>query len=420
MMRVWTTTSKAFENIVAQNRVPVILQVIPALESGGAEQGTVEVTRAIVEAGGTALVVSSGGQKVHEITRAGGTHVELPVNSKNPVTMARNVRRLKDLIEDYSVDIVHARSRAPAWSAFRACKGMPGVHFVTTAHAAYKGGSGMKKFYNSVMGKGERVIAVSHFVADYLEDRYKVDPAKIRVIHRGVALERFHPNCVTPDRLIELSKVWRIPEGAAVILLPARLTPIKGHRFLIDAVAQIGRDDVFCIFVGSDQGNTKFRKELEAYIEDKGLTGAVRIVGMAEDLPAAYMVATVVTCPSVEPEGFGRVPIEAQAMGRPIIATDHGGVRESILRDETGWLVPPGDVRALADALRDAMALNDRERAMLATRSMAHVANHFTVEQMTSATLDVYAEVLGGNVAAMPVPDSRGVSPVAGHYRKAG
>lgn len=411
MMKTWDSASLTFRRFVEQNHAPVILQVVPALNSGGVEQGVIDINAAIVRAGGKSIVVSSGGLRAHEITKAGGVHIEMPVHSKNPLVMAANVGRLRKLIRDMNVDIVHACSRAPAWSAGRAVAGTQ-ARYVTSCHAAHKLGGMLKRAYNAAIAKGERVIAVSHFLADYLEQNYKVDPNVLRVVHRGVAIEKFHPNSVTPDRLIRASQMMRIPEGAAVVMLPARISRTKGHMFLLDAIAALGKKDLFCLFVGSDIGNEHYRKELEAYIQAKGLGSASRIITNCDDMPAAYMISTVVVCPTLQPEGFGRVPVEAQAMGRPVIATDHGGTRETILRDETGWLVAPGDVDALTRALHEAISLDARGRAMLATRGMAHVAHHFTNEQMCESTLDVYAELLGtgAGVKALPSNDSFSIS----------
>lgn len=406
MINTPDTISIAFRSFAAGTRAPVIMQILPALNSGGVEQGVIDLNAAIIQAGGHSIVVSSGGVRVSEITKAGGTHITLPVASKNPLTIAANITRLRKIIRDYNVDIVHACSRAPAWSAGRAVQGTA-AKYVTSCHAAHKITGALKRLYNSSIVKGERVIAVSHFLADYLEKNYKIDSERLRVIHRGVAIERFHPNSVTPDRLIKIAQQWRVPDGASVIMLPGRISRIKGHMFLIDAMQQLQQKDIFCLFVGSDIGNESYRKELEEYITSKGLGGSVRIVSNCEDMPAAYMIATVVVSPSLVPEGFGRIPIEAQAMGRPVIATDHGGTRETILRDETGWLVTPGDVQQLADALNEAISLDTRQRALLATRAMSHIAAHFTNEQMCAATLDVYAELLESvSLHALPSNDS--------------
>jgi glycosyltransferase involved in cell wall biosynthesis len=377
---------------------PVILQVIPELGPGGAEQGCIDIAAEIVKRGGQAIVVSNGGSRVHELARIGAVHIDLPVHSKNPIVMLQNIHRLRSLIQRYNVDIVHARSRAPAWSAWRACK-KTSARFMTTCHAPYNISGEAKKFYNSSMANGERVIAISHFVAQYLHDNYNLDERTIRLVPRGIPMEKFHPTAVTPERLITLSSEWRIPDGANIVMLPGRLTRWKGHHVLVDAMAAIGRKDLFGVIIGSDQGRTEYRKELEEYIQSKGLGGQIRIVDHCNDMPAAYMLATVVVCPSTDPEGFGRVPVEAQAMGRPIVASDHGGAQETIVRGQTGWLVKPGSGEAMAKAVNEALSLDATQRAMLATRAMSHVAQNFTKDIMAERTMQVYAELMKGSFA---------------------
>ncbi len=372
---------------------PVILQIIPELSAGGAEQGCIDIAAELVRAGSRAIVASNGGTRIHELARAGAEHINLPVHSKNPVTMYKNIKRLRKVIEDSGVDIVHVRSRAPAWSALRACKGTQAV-FMTTCHAPYNISGRAKRFYNSAIAKGKRVIAISNYVAEYLKKNYKIDPRDIRVIHRGIALEKFHPTAVKATQLIQLTNDWRIPDGAPVVMMPGRLTRWKGHHVLIDAMTRLDRKDVVCVMIGSDQGRSAYREELEKAITEKGLEGRVRIVDHCNDMPAAYMLATIVVSASTDPEGFGRIPVEAQAMGRPIVATDHGGAQETILRGETGWLVPPNDPAALCAAIREALQLKPQQRAVLATRAMNHVAQNFTREKMADETLNVYAELL--------------------------
>lgn len=379
--------------MVSSRRPPVILQVIPELGAGGAEQGCIDVAAAIVGASGRALIASNGGARVPELQRIGAEHIDIPVHSKNPIVMARNTRRLIKIIEEEGVDIVHARSRAPAWSAYKACQ-KTSAHFMTTCHAPYNFENEIKRQYNSVMVKGERVIAISRYVADYMVDNYGVDENIIRLIHRGIKMDRFHPTMVTPQRMIAVSDSWRIPDGANVVMLPGRITRWKGHHVLIEALARLKRDDIFCVLIGSDQGRTEYTNELKQTIEEKGLTGQVRIVDHCEDMPAAYMLASVVVSASTDPEGFGRIPVEAQAMGRPIIATNHGGAMETVIPGKTGWLVPPSDAPALAKAIEEVLALGINQRALLATHAMAHVAAHFTVQAMCEHTLDVYTELL--------------------------
>ncbi len=252
----------------------------------------------------------------------------------------------------------------------------------------------MKRIYNGSIAHGERVIAISEFVAHYLRKNYNLDDEKIRLIPRGIAMERFHPTAVNPERMITVAKEWRIPDGVNIVMLPGRITRWKGHHVLIEAMARLNRKDVFCVMIGSDQGRTEYRQELEQAIEEKGLSEQMRIVDQCNDMPAAYMLSTIVVCPSTDPEGFGRVPVEAQAMGRPIIAADHGGAQETIARGKTGWLVPPGNSDALAQALHEALSLDPSQRAALATESMAHIAKNFTKALMIEKTLDVYSEFL--------------------------
>ncbi len=383
--------------MIRPNSQPVIMQVIPELGAGGAEQGCIDIAAELVASGAQAIVVSHGGSRLHELARVGAVHFDLPVHSKNPLVMMRNARALAKIIKRYNVDIVHARSRAPAWSAMKACQ-KTGARFMTTCHAPYNIQNNWKRWYNSSISQGERVIAISETVAQYLRDNYGVTDSQLRVIHRGIALEKFHPTAVTPERLITLSRQWRLPDGANIIMLPGRLTRWKGHQVLIDAIAHLQRRDIFCVMIGADQGRTEYRKELEQSIMLKGLQGRVRIVDHCNDMPAAYMMATVVVSASIEPEGFGRIAVEGQAMGRPVIATDHGGSQETIRRGETGWLVKPGDHEALAKAIQEALALSPHQRAVLATRAMSHVAENFTREQMADKTLNVYAELLRDKV----------------------
>lgn len=382
---------------LSSSKKAVIMQIIPELGAGGAEQGCIDVAAAIAKSGAHSIVVSNGGYRVSELARIGAEHINMPVHSKNPVVMWRNIRRIRKIIKKRNVDIVHVRSRAPAWSAWRACQ-KTDAHFMTTCHAPYNISGEIKRTYNSSIVQGEVIIAISDYVAQYLRDNYKIEPERIRVIHRGIPLERFHPSAVTPERIIDIAKEWRIPDGANVVLLPGRLTRWKGHSVMIEAMSLLNRKDVFCVILGSDQGRMEYRQELDALIEETNLGTQMRIVDQCHDMPAAYMLSSVVVSASTDPEGFGRVPAEAQAMGRPIIATDHGGARETIMRGYTGWLIPPADAHALAQAMDEVLMLNDAQRVVLATRSMAHIAENFSKEGMIQKTLDVYAEFLGSGI----------------------
>lgn len=393
--RAQSAQGMAAHGLAGDGRLATVLQVLPAMGAGGGvERGTVEIAGAVVEAGGRALVASAGGPLVHDLARVGAEHVELPLDSKNPITLWRNVERLAQVIRDEKVDIVHARSRAPAWSARAAAK-RTGAHFVTTFHGTYGAGNHLKRVYNSIMTRGERVIAISQFIAGHIRQLYGVPSNKIRVIHRGVDLDRFDPAKVTAQRVVNLATDWMLPDGMPVIMLPGRLTRWKGQPVVIDALGKLNRRDIRCLLVGGDQGREDYRAELEAMIAARDLNEVVRLVDHCDDMPAAYMLTDVVISASTDPEAFGRVIAEAQALGRPVIATDHGGAKETVIPGETGWLVPPGDADALAKAIEKVLSLDSAQRSTLAGKAIANVRDNFSKAAMCAKTLDVYDEVLG-------------------------
>ncbi|MBK1667948.1 glycosyl transferase [Rhodovibrio sodomensis] len=377
---------------VAHGRPPTILQVLPALETGGVEQGTVDVAVATAQAGWRALVASAGGSKVYAIERAGGTHVTLPLETKNPLKIWRNAKRLAAVIAHEQVDIVHARSRAPAWSAYLAAR-RTGVRFLTTFHGTYNFTGGLKRRYNAVMAKGERVIAISRFIAEHLTRHYGVPDSRIRVVQRGIDLRHFDPDGVAAERMIRLAHDWQLPDGVPVVMLPGRLTRWKGQLVLIDALARIVERDFICLLVGSDQGRTGYREELTARVRDRGLDSRVFIRDDCADMPACYMLADVVVSASTDPEAFGRIAAEAQAMGRPLVASAHGGVPEQVIDGETAFLVAPGDDAALAEGVARALDLDAGGRAALA-RAARTQAQRFSKERMCADTLAVYEELL--------------------------
>lgn len=378
-------------------RKAAVLQVLPRLVAGGVERGTIDVAAALIAAGWRAIVASAGGPMVHELERVGATHVTLPLATKNPFVMRSNIERLVAVIENLNVDIVHARSRAPAWSARYAAK-RSGRHFVTTFHNAYGTGSFLKHRYNAVMATGERVIAISRFVGDHAAAVYHVPPERLRVIPRGVDLNRFDPDKVRPDRMIQLVKAWRLSDGMPVVLLPGRLTRWKGQLVLIEAMARLRRPGVHTVILGS--GNPRYRRELEEAVTRSGAGPNFRFIDDCADIAAAYMLADVVVSASTSPEGFGRVIVEAQAMGRPVIATAHGGAQETIIPGETGWLVPPGDPAALAAALAHVLDQDHATRMAMAARQIEHVREHFSSALMARRTLAVYEELMPQVAAA--------------------
>lgn len=379
---------------------PVVLQVLPSLVTGGAERGAIDVAAALAAAGWTSLVASSGGPMVRELERAGAKHITLPLDSKNPFVMRANVERLGQVIARFGVDIVHGRSRAPAWSALYAAR-RAGVRFVTTFHGTYNFSNPAKRWYNSVMARGDRVIGASQFICEHVVRNYHVSPSVLRHIPRGIDLDRFDPARVSGPRQAALAKAWRLPDDVPVVIMPGRLTRWKGQSVLIDAIALRARKDLRCLMIGADQGRGAYRRELEQRIAAHGLETVVHLIDECQDMPAALKLADLVVSASTEPEAFGRVAVEAQAMGKPVVATRHGGSLETVLDGETGWLIEPGSARQLAQAIDAALAMAPAQRAAIAQRGMAFVREHFGKELMCARTLEVYRELLA-ETAAVP------------------
>lgn len=377
----------------------IVLQVIPELDAGGAERTTLEVAEAVIAEGGRALVASAGGRLEDELAALGGELVRMPAASKNPLTLIRNMYRLMGVIRREGVEIVHARSRAPAWSAKWACDRTE-AHFVTTYHGTYNARSALKRRYNSVMARGECVIANSEFIREHIAAEHAFAAPRVRVIPRGVDLVRFDPDAVAQDRVDMLRQAWGLAPGdvSPILFLPARLTGWKGQREAIRAMGRLHDDPEVetprLVLAGDAQGRQTYVEELRALAVSEGVADRVYIVGHCSDMPAAMMLADIVLTPSVEPEAFGRTAAEAGAMLRPVIAADHGGAREVVLHSETGWRVQPGDPAALAAAVGGALALTPQDRAGLGRRARAHVATHFSTVSLQASTLRVYHEVL--------------------------
>ena len=375
-----------------------LLQVTPELETGGAEQTTLDVAAAVARAGGRSLVASRGGRMAAQLEASGARLVAMPVHSKNPLVMVDNARRLAGLIRREKVSLVHARSRAPAISALWAARATE-TAFVTTYHGVYNARSAVKRWYNSVMTRGDIVIANSAYTAGQILAKYPIDPARLVTIPRGVDLARFDPAQVSPERVDALRRRWGIEAGDSRVkfLLGGRLTRWKGQTLLIDAAARLragGEDRLLILLAGDDQGRGAYRGELEGAIAAGGLTDYVKLVGHCDDMPAAYLLADLACAPSLDPEPFGRTAVEPQAMGRPVLAADHGAARETVIPGETGWLAPPGDADAWARTLQEAITTSPERRAKMGHAGQDRSRRLYSVETMCEATLDVYRRVL--------------------------
>lgn len=380
-----------------------LLQIIPELDAGGAERTTVDIAQALANVGARALVATDGGRLVGEMQAKGGVWVPFPAKTKNPFKMIRNSRRLMRICIEEQVSVIHARSRAPAWVALAAARTL-GLPFVTTYHGSYSGKSAVKLLYNSVMARGERVIANSHYTSELILKAYPHAQKRIRVIPRGTDLSVFSPQMVSAERVEAIRNQWKLAPHERVVLLAARLTGWKGQKVLIDAAHLLknqGLKDVVFILAGDAQGRNHYVRELDAQITALGLQEIVRRVGHCSDMPAAFLASAVVTVPSTEPEAFGRSAVEAQAMGTPVVVSLLGAVPETVLApphvphgQHTGWHVPPDDAPSLAQAVGEALSMGASTRDALTKRARRHVEEHFSLERMVASTLGVYCDVL--------------------------
>lgn len=373
------------------------MQVIPALKSGGVEIESLEIANAILAAGGKPIIASAKGELSNHPRTKGILLKTLPMNTKNPLQMWKNAKLLKKLILEEKVDIVHARSRRPAWSAYKAAKETH-TPFITTYHGAYKSRSIFKTMFNSVMAMGDRVIAISPFIERLIKNTYArfpwFDPSKVRLIPRGIDLEIFDPKNVSQKKVEQLRKKWDIPKGSRIILLPGRISKSKGQDTLIKALSLMKTKNCIAVLVGSAKGHENYRDHLLRLAASQGLEGSVRWEPALADVAPAYQLADLIVCPSHVPEGFGRLIVEAQAMGKPIIATRHGGACDIIEDEKTGWLVAPGDKLALAKAIDHVLSLPPKELEVYSKRARKHAETNFSKDAMYSKTIEVYKEVI--------------------------
>jgi glycosyltransferase involved in cell wall biosynthesis len=370
-----------------------VLQVIPALDAGGAERTSVDVARAVVAAGGRAWIATAGGRLESEAESAGAAIVRGPFDAKDPLSIWRNAGVLTRLIAAEKVAIVHARSRAPAWSAWLAAR-RTGAAFVTTYHGIYNARGVAKRFYNSIMARGGVVIANSRYTGDHVLAEHGIDAKRLRVIPRGIDIASFTPSAVSAARVEAIRKAWGAGSGGPVIVMPGRLTRWKGQLVFVEALGQLENQTFTAVLAGDAQSRDDYVDELRALIDRLGLDQKVRIPGHCSDMPAAYLAADVVVAPSIEPEAFGRVAVEAQAMQRPLVASALGAQTETIVDGVTGFLVPPSDAPKLAAAVARALALTPAQKAEMAEAARANVLAKYTVAAMTNATLAVYRDIL--------------------------
>ena len=377
-----------------------ILQVIPAMEMGGAEAGTVEISSYMKKKGWDVIVASSGGSLVKKLNLRKINHIKLPLNSKNPLIIFFNIFKIAWIIKKYKVKIVHVRSRAPAWSAYYACSMFRGIKLISTVHGAYDNQNIFKKIYNSIMLRSVKIIAISNYIKNYLLKNYKFSKKKMEkivVIPRGVDLERFNPENVNSIRLFSLSNLWDLPDGIPVILFPSRIAPFKGHKTLLKAISLLKKESeikFICLMTGLPKKDSNYVSEINSIIEDNGLSEYVKFTGPCSDMPAAYKISDIVVSPANKPEGFGRIIIESQSMNIPVIASAHGGSLELIKNNYNGLLFKPNNEHDLADKLKYLLFLSKNERDMIIKRANALVRKKYNIDKMCDLNLKLYNSII--------------------------
>ena len=361
-----------------------VLQVLPALQSGGVEKATLDWAEILCQQVPT-FVASAGGDLVKPLEVFGATHLLLPLDKKSPWSLWSNARALCQVIKEHNIQLVHARSRMPAWSALWAARWAK-VPFITTYHGVYNSHNRLKRFYNSVMARGDQVIAISEYVADHIQQEHGHLNPKVVVIPEGIDTDLFDSATISSDYVEKLKQKWEVPANKFLILLPGRLTRWKGQEVLIKALKQITDSPVHVVFLGSDQGRQDYSNLLHQQTQDLPVT----FIQECQDMPAAYAAADLVLSCSIEPEAFGRVTAEALSMARPYIGTNLGATPELCIDDQTGFLVPAGDAEALAHAIRRQFSLPVDQEEQMALVARQHIIDHFSLEQMTAKTLKAY------------------------------
>jgi len=371
-----------------------VLQVLPALSTGGVERGTLEIAHALIDAGHHSIVVSSGGPLVSQLEAFGAQHIILPVHSKNPWLIWSNAQALRQIIRQQKIDVVHARSRAPAWSCYWACKATARP-FITTFHGKYGHQNAFKREYNSVMLKGKVTIAVSHYIADHIAQTYPSHSAEVEIIQRGIDTRYFDPEQISQERIQSLIAKWGVSiEGRQTLLIPGRLTRIKGLDAFINAFAQLKDPNCLALIIGETKGREAFADELQAHIKQLNMAEQIKLVGRCDDMPAAYALSDIVVAVSSKPESFGRVTCEAQAMKKLIVATRHGGTLETIHSEQTEGLCEPGNAGSIAEAIRRVLAIDTQRKEDIGTLSREHIQQHFSLTKMTTNTLRLYERLI--------------------------
>ena len=372
-----------------------VLQVIPQLDVSGASQGCIDIANYLIENNHNCIVMTHSGIRVEDTKKKGIRVIISPVHSKNPITIFLNIFRLLKILRKYQIDIIHVRSRAPAWSCFFASK-FSGKKFISTFHGTYNFNNIMKKFYNSIMLRTDGTIAISEFIENQIKNQYSITPKYLKVIYRGINTKIFNSNNVNSERIEQLKKQYSLGSDSIKILLPGRLTGWKGHSVLVKAIAQVIKsvqNKIEVLFVGPDE-NLALKKRLKDQIESLNMTEIFHFIGSSDEMANIYALSDIVISSSTDPEAFGRIAVEAQSMGKFVIASNHGGSVETVIDNETGYLYSPQNHEELADRIIKSIEQHKYSSSNVSEACIKNVKENYTVESMCKETFEFYKTII--------------------------
>ena len=376
-----------------------VLQVIPELGYGGAETGCYDLAHYLYEQNCSSYIVTNGGELLKYVDKKKVKVIRLPVHSKNPILMFINAIILTFIILFLNISIVHARSRAPAWSCFFATK-ITGKKFVTTFHGTYNFNSSIKKFYNSVMLRSDLIIAGSNFIFTHINENYSklLNPKKkFLVIFRGINTDYFDSSTIMDSDEDKLLEKWEIKRGKKIILLPGRLASWKGQELFIEAInltnKELGHEAFYAVILGSDQGRKIYKQKLTRLVEQYRLNNQIRFIDNCKKMPTAYKISDIIVSTSIEPEAFGRISVEAQSMQKPIIASNIGGSTETIINNKTGIFFESGKAESLCKKIIEVLQLDETKLKSIGNEGRKNVIKKFNVEKMCFSTYSEYKKL---------------------------
>ena len=373
-----------------------VLQVIPNLDVSGASQGCVDVANYLTEKNYNSYIATNSGQNIKKVSEHETKVIKVPVHSKNPLIIILNIFRLARIIKLFGINILHVRSRAPAWSSYFACL-MTRTKYVSTFHGTYNFNNALKKYYNSVMLMTDGTIAISKFIYNEIKTKYQKMPKVIKIIPRGIDLEFFNVASIDQQIKNDILKEFKINKDAIKIMLPGRMTEWKGHLLLLKAFEQVSQQTekkLELLMVGPDD-NTSLKKRLTTFVHEKDIEGNVHFISARNDINNFYSIADIVVSPSTDPEAFGRISVEAQAMGKFVIASNHGGSTETIINNETGYLFNNADENDLSAKILKAINENKHCSEIVRQACITNVQKNYSDKKMCDSTLNFYNEIIG-------------------------